>query len=334
MELDKRKIYYVYEWYNVDTGEIFYVGKGRGNRCRDRAPADRNKLFIKYITDNRNCTYRKIYEGLDEDTACNLEDKRIKELKELGFCSCNLIDRTTHRGVLYGKDNGFYGKTHSEESIRKMREANLDGHNAGMNNSQYGISPQERMSPEVYERWLYKQQHNKDGDKNGRATPIVVYNDNERYEFSCILYCCDFLREKFGISLNDDSMICRISECIRCNLKYQGYYFDTLSENKNYIKKTKFSIFIRLNIVEQLKKQFNGINLSKLISDLIFYYNNNVIEVPKYFKQPKGKQKTIRLEKSLYEKFYNKIKELNCCKSWIINCLLDKYCKGEINIES
>ena len=27
--------YYVYEWFIVDTNEVFYVGKGKGNRYKD-----------------------------------------------------------------------------------------------------------------------------------------------------------------------------------------------------------------------------------------------------------------------------------------------------------
>ena len=28
------KKFYVYEWYNIDTNEVFYVGKGCGNRYK------------------------------------------------------------------------------------------------------------------------------------------------------------------------------------------------------------------------------------------------------------------------------------------------------------
>lgn len=36
------QMYYVYEWYNVDTGEILYVGKGKGYRYK--VTHGRNKL--------------------------------------------------------------------------------------------------------------------------------------------------------------------------------------------------------------------------------------------------------------------------------------------------
>lgn len=28
----ENKKYYVYKWYNIDTNEVFYIGKGCGNR--------------------------------------------------------------------------------------------------------------------------------------------------------------------------------------------------------------------------------------------------------------------------------------------------------------
>ena len=28
--------FYVYEWYIINTGEIFYIGKGRGNRYKEK----------------------------------------------------------------------------------------------------------------------------------------------------------------------------------------------------------------------------------------------------------------------------------------------------------
>ncbi len=41
------KQFYVYEWYNIETKEIFYVGKGTRNRINHKKR--RNKLFKEYI---------------------------------------------------------------------------------------------------------------------------------------------------------------------------------------------------------------------------------------------------------------------------------------------
>ena len=40
-------MYYIYEWYRKDNNEIFYVGKGSGNRYKVKT--QRNALFIEMI---------------------------------------------------------------------------------------------------------------------------------------------------------------------------------------------------------------------------------------------------------------------------------------------
>ena len=51
-------MFYVYEWYVVESGEIFYVGKGTRNRYKVRK---HNKFFNDFIT-RYNCDSRIIKE--------------------------------------------------------------------------------------------------------------------------------------------------------------------------------------------------------------------------------------------------------------------------------
>ena len=334
MILDERKIYYVYEWYNIDTGEIFYVGKGRDHRCKDKAPADRNKPFIKYINENKNCTYRKIMENLDEDTACKAEDKRIKELKAIGQCCCNIIDRTTHRGVLYGEANGFYGKTHTPEALRKMIEANSDGRNAGENNSQYGISPKDRMSPEVYAGWRIKQQQNKVGELNGRSTTIVAFNEEESKEFSCMTYCAEYIHNKFNLNATIDSTRSRISECLRCGSKYCGYSFEMKDDKYTYVPKKKFCIAISKSVFADITNacKEKSITLSELIVIFMKMYMANKCELEEVSSAEGVQIKTMRVEKTLADKFDEVRGEIS--RSSIINSMIKMYLEGKIDIES
>lgn len=80
-------MFYVYEWFNVDTNFVFYVGKGCGNRCK--SIRGRNKLFKEYIQNN-NCNYRIVKFFDSEDDSFNYENKRILELKEINQATCNL----------------------------------------------------------------------------------------------------------------------------------------------------------------------------------------------------------------------------------------------------
>lgn len=81
------KMFYVYEWYNIDTGFIFYVGKGTGKRYL--STKKRNKLFKAYF-ELHNCKSRIIEKFELEEDAFSCEHKRILELKQNGQCTCNL----------------------------------------------------------------------------------------------------------------------------------------------------------------------------------------------------------------------------------------------------
>ena len=80
-------MFYVYEWFNTTTGEIFYVGKG----CRKRKGqiSQRNKRFKEYFNSNP-CGNRIVKEFGNEEDAFAYENKRIEELKAIGQAQCNL----------------------------------------------------------------------------------------------------------------------------------------------------------------------------------------------------------------------------------------------------
>lgn len=82
-------MFYVYEWYNIDTNEIFYVGKGCNNRYK--SVSKRNQLFLDYY-ETHECASRIIQYFEDENDAFEYEHKRILELKNQGMCHCNLDD--------------------------------------------------------------------------------------------------------------------------------------------------------------------------------------------------------------------------------------------------
>lgn len=76
---DDDKVYYVYIWYIVDTGEVFYVGKGKGKRYKQLS--HRNKFFTD-MYNSHNCDVKKIYENLTEDEAFQKEKDTVKWFRE------------------------------------------------------------------------------------------------------------------------------------------------------------------------------------------------------------------------------------------------------------
>ena len=85
--MEEKKDFYVYEWYNINTNEVFYVGKGRGKRYLERNK--RNQSFIDYISNN-SVDVRKIYENLTEMEAFALEEKITEQYRKQGQCKCCL----------------------------------------------------------------------------------------------------------------------------------------------------------------------------------------------------------------------------------------------------
>lgn len=79
--------FYVYEWYVIETGEIFYVGKGCKNRYKAKNKR-RGRIFNAYVS-NLNCESRIVKWFDNEDSAYEYEALRIAELKAIGMAVAN-----------------------------------------------------------------------------------------------------------------------------------------------------------------------------------------------------------------------------------------------------
>lgn len=79
-------MFYVYEWYIKNSGEIIYVGKGCHNRYK---VTKHNRLFDEMIK-RYQCTSRIIKYFDSEKEAYAYEYQRVNELKTIGQCVCNI----------------------------------------------------------------------------------------------------------------------------------------------------------------------------------------------------------------------------------------------------
>lgn len=79
--------FYVYEWYNVDTNYVFYVGKGCGKRYREMSR--RNETFKEYCMEN-NVDSRIVKNNLTEKEAFDYEAELTYLYKNRGECHCSL----------------------------------------------------------------------------------------------------------------------------------------------------------------------------------------------------------------------------------------------------
>jgi len=131
--------FYVYEYFVIDTDEVFYVGKGRRNRYKELH--NRNKYFNN-IYRKYSCDVRIAYEGLTNEEACQKEKETIATRWGQGQARCNFTSGGTGfsegklnprvlnppKGELNhfyglrmtGESNHFYGKKHTDETKRKI----------------------------------------------------------------------------------------------------------------------------------------------------------------------------------------------------------------------
>ncbi|WP_125154464.1 hypothetical protein [Clostridium rectalis] len=81
--------FYVYEWYNMDSKEVFYVGKGKNKRYKNTTK--RNQYFKNYYN-KYECSVRKVKENLTEKEAFNYEIELIEKYRNINQCKCNLTN--------------------------------------------------------------------------------------------------------------------------------------------------------------------------------------------------------------------------------------------------
>ena len=99
------KAFYVYEWYIIETGEVFYVGKGSGNRVTSMK--DRNEYF-KNIRKKHKCDFRIIRYFENEEEAFDYELEYGNHLKSIGQArACYVL--------------GNYGRMIDETILAKMK---------------------------------------------------------------------------------------------------------------------------------------------------------------------------------------------------------------------
>lgn len=109
-------MYYVYEWFIEETGEIIYVGKG----TRGRYKVKKHNKFFNDMIKRYKCSSRIVKEFENEDDAFRYEFERVLELKIKGQCVCNIYNGG------FGGDTKWWTeerrKEYSENNVMKNQE--------------------------------------------------------------------------------------------------------------------------------------------------------------------------------------------------------------------
>lgn len=133
MELCQEKRYYVYHIVNPLTNRIFYVGKGTKSRCKQHLTDKKEYAFNKrlngyirnLIENNTPPVITKIAENLTEQEAYELEESEIKKYGRKGIDDEGILLNLLESGrppVFRGENHPWYGKSHTEETKRKISE--------------------------------------------------------------------------------------------------------------------------------------------------------------------------------------------------------------------
>jgi len=132
------KQFYVYEWFKIETNEVFYVGKGTG--MRRFSMNKRNKYFLR-IVNKYPCSVRIYKFCASEKEAWELEMERIAELKTIGQAKTN---------IHVGGSGGDVFSHKSEEEKNQLREK-MSKLTKGENNPRFGVKLTEETRKKIAE---------------------------------------------------------------------------------------------------------------------------------------------------------------------------------------
>ena len=149
-------MFYVYEYYIISTNEVFYVGKGRGNRYKNIW--DRTDSFKKIIEEHKNDYNVRIVKYFEnEDDAFSFENKLItfyKDEKNISLCNKDY-------GGLGGVSGVWTAEKRKYQSIHNPMKANEQRERMRLNNPSF-----------KKETWI---------NKAIRNNTIIYFYDKEYY---------------------------------------------------------------------------------------------------------------------------------------------------------
>jgi hypothetical protein len=119
---------YVYQLIDPRTNKPFYVGEGKGDRAYSHAKfksgcnnPHKDRTIRKIQSLNLEVEVKIIKECLTKEEAVSLEEQLILEI---GIHNLTNICKNANPPIYFGEENGFYGKTHSIETKRRLGDIN------------------------------------------------------------------------------------------------------------------------------------------------------------------------------------------------------------------
>lgn len=164
-KLSNEKRFYVYAWFVVETGKVFYIGKGTGKRYKSMS--SRTKEF-KEVYNNNNCASVILADNLIEKDAFKYEEELIAFHK-----------KEAKNSILANLRNGGehdYGWIAPQEYRDRMSKKNMGAKNPNYNNH-WSDEQKESLSKKRIKSGLAK------GVNNPKATPILCLETGDYFEY-------------------------------------------------------------------------------------------------------------------------------------------------------
>jgi hypothetical protein len=121
-------IYYVYQLIDPRNNKPFYIGEGKDQRAWSHQKftsgcnnPHKDRIIRKIQKSGLEVIVKIIYNELTKQQSIQFEEQLIEEI---GIDNLTNICKNANPPILFGKQNGFYGKTHTEQNKKKCGNAN------------------------------------------------------------------------------------------------------------------------------------------------------------------------------------------------------------------
>jgi hypothetical protein len=120
--------YYVYQLVDPRTNTPFYIGEGKGKRAYSHLNftsgcnnPHKDRIIKKIQSSGNQVVVEIIKSNLSKEQSVKLEEEIIKHI---GIENLSNICLNANPPILAGSSNGFYQKTHSDETKRRLGQVN------------------------------------------------------------------------------------------------------------------------------------------------------------------------------------------------------------------
>ena len=196
--------YYVYQYIRLDTGSIFYIGKGKDNRY---LRLDSRNDHFKNIINSTECVVEIIYDNLSESEAFELEMQTIYDLVFVEGYSIDIPGFNDKSNENYltnctwgGEGTSGFSRKQSPETIEKRRIKNIGKKRTPEQKQRMKEAYKTRREP-VRTTESIENQYSKSSYTQGTHVYCVELSrtfSSKRKAITC-------MKEEFGIDFNKKS---------------------------------------------------------------------------------------------------------------------------------